>query len=140
VKNTLFENNTIAYDNANNGLIDSCLFIGNVEAVINTNYMTVSNSRFNGNTTALQVGFGTKVTECKIELNQTGIALGPISFGQPMPIVENNRICYNELYNIDNRTDLNMYIPTNCFCTGDSTLIEAKIFDGYDDITKGLIS
>jgi hypothetical protein len=140
VKNTLFENNTIAYDNANTGLIDSCLFIGNTEAVINTYYLTVSNSRFNGNTTALQVGFGTKVTECKIELNQTGIALGPISFGQPMPKVENNRICYNQLYNIDNRTDLNMYIPTNCFCTGDSTIIEAKIFDGYDDITKGLIS
>lgn len=140
VRNTVFENNTIAYDNANNGLIDSCLFIGNEEAVINTTYMTVSNSRFNGNTTALQIGFGTRVTECKIELNQIGIALGPISFGQPMPMVDNNRICYNQLYNIDNRTDLNMFIPTNCFCTGDSAIIEAKIFDGYDNISKGLIS
>ena len=140
VRNTLFENNVIAYNYANNGLIDSCIFIGNTEAVINTTYLTVSNSSFNNNVTALQVGFGSLVNECLIEQNQTGVALGPISFGQPMPIIENNIICSNELYNIDNRTDLNIFIPTNCFCITDSTEIEAKIFDGYDDISKGLIS
>ena len=140
VKNTLFENNVIAYNYANNGLIDSCIFIGNTEAVINTTYLTVSNSSFSNNVTALQLGFGSLVNECLIEQNQTGVALGPISFGQPLPIVENNRICSNSLYNIDNRTDLNIFIPTNCFCITDSTEIEAKIFDGYDDISKGLIS
>ncbi len=57
-----------------------------------------------------------------------------------MPIIENNRICYNQAYNIDNRTDLNLFIPTNCFCSTDSTEVENKIFDGYDDIAKGLIS
>jgi hypothetical protein len=86
------------------------------------------------------VGFGSLVNECLIEQNQTGVALGPISFGQPLPIVENNRICSNNLYNIDNRTDLNIFIPTNCFCITDSTEIESKIFDGYDDVSKGLIS
>ncbi len=140
VRNTLFENNIIAYNYGNNGLIDSCIFIGNTEAVINTTYLTVSNSIFSNNGTALQVGFGSQVNECLIEQNQTGVALGPISFGQPMPIIENNRICSNVLYNIDNRTDLNIFIPTNCFCITDSTEIEAKIFDGYDDISKGLIS
>lgn len=140
VKNTLFENNIIAYNYANNGLIDSCVFIGNTDAVLNTTYLTVSNSSFSANGTALQVGFGSEVNDCQIEQNQTGVAFGPISFGQPMPIIENNRICSNELYNVDNRTDLNIFIPTNCFCSTDSTEIEAKIFDGYDDITKGLIS
>ena len=140
VKNTLFENNIIAYNYANNGLIDSCIFIGNTEAVINTTYLTVSNSSFSNNVTALQVGFGSLVNECLIEQNQTGVALGPISFGQPLPIVENNRICSNTLYNIDNRTDLNIFIPTNCLCITDSTEIESKIFDGYDDVSKGLIS
>ena len=86
------------------------------------------------------MGFGSQVNDCLIEGNQTGVAFGPISFGQPLPVIENNRICSNELYNIDNRTDLNIFIPTNCFCITDSTEIEAKIFDGYDDITKGLIS
>ena len=140
VKNTLFENNIIAYNYANNGVIDSCMFIGNVDAVLNTTYLTVQNSSFMNNTTALQVGFGSLVNNCLIEQNQTGVALGPISFGQPLPIIENNRICSNAQYNIDNRTDLNVFVPTNCFCTTDSTDIEAKIFDGYDDISKGLIS
>lgn len=140
IKNSSFDANLVAINNANNGLIDSCDFTNNVEGVINTNYLTVSNSNFNANSTALQVGFGTQVNDCDIENNVTGVALGPISFGQPTPTIINNRICYNQLYNIDNRTDINMFVPTNCFCTQDSTEIEAKIFDGYDDITKGLIS
>ncbi|MBK9103803.1 MAG: hypothetical protein IPL92_04375 [Saprospiraceae bacterium] len=140
VKNTLFENNLLAFDNANNGLIDSCNFIDNMEAVTNTTYLNISNSNFDNNTTALQVGFGTKVHDCQIVRNETGVALGPISFGQPMPVIENNRICFNQSYNIDNRTDINMFIPTNCFCITDSAEIEARILDGYDDITRGLIS
>jgi len=140
VKNTLFDSNSIAFDNANNGLIDSCTFTNNIEALKNTIYLTLRNSNFNNNQTALQLGFGTSVMNCEINDNITGIAIGPIGFGQPMPIIENNRICYNTSYNIDNRTDLNLFIQTNCFCSTDSTLIEAKIFDGYDDISKGLIS
>ena len=140
VKNTLFENNLLAFHNPNNGLIDSCNFIRNAEAVKYTSDLNISNSNFDNNTTALQVGFGTRVQDCQIEQNETGIALGPISFGQPMPVIENNRICFNQSYNIDNRTDINIFIPTDCFCITDSAEIEDKIFDGYDDITRGLIS
>jgi len=140
VKNTIFEGNDVAFDNAVNGKIDSCTFSNNLEAIKNTIYLEATNCDFINNGTALQVGFGTTVRDCKIESNETGIALGPISFGQPAPIIENNRICFNQVYNIDNRTDLNLFIPTNCFCSADSTVVENKIFDGYDDITKGLIS
>ncbi len=140
VKNTIFENNVVAFDNANNGLIDSCTFINNGEALKNTNTLEIKNSVFTNNQTALQVGWGTTVMDCEINDNETGVALGPIGFGQPAPIIENNDICYNTSYNIDNRTDLNLFIPTNCFCITDSTEIEEKILDGYDDITKGLIS
>jgi hypothetical protein len=140
VKNTTFEGNDVAFDNAVNGIIDSCTFTNNLEAIKNTIYLEVTNSDFIDNGTALQVGFGTTVRDCQIESNETGIALGPINYGQPVPIIENNRICFNEAYNIDNRTDLNLFIPTNCFCSTDSTEVENKIFDGYDDITKGLIS
>jgi hypothetical protein len=140
IRNSLFENNLIGIDNANNGLIDSCTFTGNKEAVLNTTYLNISNSNFNFNSTALQIGFGSKVKDCSIERNETGVALGPINFGQPAPMIENNRICNNKYYNIDNRTDLNLFVPTNCFCSTDSAQIENKIFDGYDDISKGLIS
>jgi hypothetical protein len=140
VNNTTFEGNDVAFYNAVNGTIDSCTFLNNLEAVKNTVYLDLTNSDFAGNGTALQVGFGSTVRDCQIVSNDTGIALGPISFGQPVPIIENNRICFNQDYNIDNRTDLNLFIPTNCFCSTDSSEVEDKIFDGYDDITKGLIS
>jgi hypothetical protein len=140
IRNSVFDSNLVALDNPNNGVIDSCTFFNNTEAIKNTNTVTVSNSVFSNNETALQVGWGTLVTDCEINNNATGIALGPIGFGQPAPVVENNHICYNTDYNIDNRTDLNLFIPTNCFCTTDPAILEEKILDGYDDITKGLIS
>lgn len=140
VKNCEFDNNAVAIVNANNGILDSCTFTNNGEGVVYTTDFEIKNSLFNTNKTALQVGWGTTVSNCEIRNNETGVALGPIGFGQPAPIIENNEICYNSKFNIDNRTDLNLSIPTNCFCSTDSTIIEAKIFDGYDDITKGLIS
>jgi hypothetical protein len=140
IRNSVFDSNLVALDNPNNGVIDACTFFNNVEAIKNTNTVTVSNSVFSNNETALQVGWGTLVTDCEINNNVTGIALGPIGFGQPAPVVENNHICYNTAYNIDNRTDLNLFIPTNCFCTTDPAILEEKILDGYDDITKGLVS
>ncbi len=140
LKYCLFEDNIVAFDNANSGTIDSCTFIRNQDAIKNTYYLKIRNSNFSQNTTALQLGFGTEVMACAIFDNGTGVALGPISFGQPAPNIKSNKICYNQLYNIDNRTDLNLFVPTNCFCISDSIEMENKIFDGYDDITKGLIS
>lgn len=140
IKNSYFAWNSTCIDNPGNGNLDSCIFTNNKEAVRNATYFNIRNCGFDNNFTAVQVGFGSTVRECEFTLNKTGIAIGPINFGQPMPIVENNNICNNELYNIDNRTDLNVFIPTNCFCTQDSMEIERKLLDGYDDITKGLIS
>lgn len=140
VRNTIFDNNTVAFDNANNGIIDSCIFTNNNQGIVNTNTVEIRNSVFNNNQTALIVGWGTLVNNCEINNNATGVAIGPVGFGQPGPVIVNNQICYNSDNNIDNRTDLNLLIPTNCFCITDSTAIEDKILDGYDDITRGLIS
>jgi hypothetical protein len=37
-------------------------------------------------------------------------------------------------------TDKNFQVNENCFCTTDSAIIESYIYDGYDDITKGLVN
>jgi hypothetical protein len=140
VRNTIFDNNIVAFDNANNGVIDSCIFTNNDQGIINTNTVEIKNSVFYNNQTALKVGWGTTVSNCEINENKIGIAIGPVGFGQLAPSIENNKICFNTDYNIDNQTDLNMFIPTNCFCLTDSAAVEEKILDGYDDITKGLIS
>jgi len=140
VSNTIFDNNIIAFQNAASGIIDSCTFTNNDQGINNTNTLEIRNSFFYNNQTAMQVGWETLVYNCEINNNGTGVAIGPLSFGQLVPVIENNRICNNTNYNIDNRTDLNMFIPTNCFCISDSAQIEEKILDGYDNIIKGLIS
>jgi hypothetical protein len=140
ISNCTFENNSSAVLNANNGLIANCTFSNNVQGIIYITASEIRNSVFTGNQMALQAGWGTRVVDCEINNNETGVALGPLNVGQPAPVIENNRICYNTAYHIDNRTDLNLFIPTNCFCDSDSASIEGKILDGYDDITKGLIS
>jgi len=50
----------------------------------------------------------------------------------------NNYICNNN-YNIDFITSLNGSIPPTCFCETDSLAIRSKIYDGYIDISRGLL-
>ncbi len=140
IKKSSFIGNTNGILYPSGGIIDSCLFKKNFDGIEGATDILIKNSQFDSNTVALQAGFSTTVSDNNISNNLTGVILGPVSFGQPMPLVINNRICNNSNYNIDNGTDLNLFIPTNCFCETDSTIIESKIFDGYDDITKGLIS
>lgn len=140
IKNSTFSNNIVAMTNANNGNVHNCLFEYNQSGIESSIQLNVFDCTFNYNDVALVAGFGTSVTNCEINFNNKGVLLGPVSFGQPVPVVENNRICGNSLYNIENSTDLNLFLPTNCFCESDSTIIEDKIYDGYDDITRGLIS
>lgn len=56
------------------------------------------------------------------------------------PIVQNNEICSNINFNVDNNTNVNYSLLSNCFCGLDSAGIEQYLIDGYDDITKGLIN
>lgn len=140
IRRSIFEYNNLAISNPGNGTIDSCVFNSNQEGITGAVQAFVINSAFRDNQSALRLGFGSVVRDCNISDNQTGVILGPFSFGQPMPLVENNRICNNALYNVDNQTDLNLFLATNCFCLSDSVQVEAKLYDGYDDISKGLIS
>ncbi len=140
VKNSLFTNNNIAFNYPNNGEIRDCEFLSNRIAIGNANSVIIKKCLLEGNELAVAASVGTTVDSCEIINNQVGVAIGYIAFSQPTPIIQNNRICFNTDFNIDNQTDLNLFIPTNCFCETDSTLVEAKIFDGYDDVAKGLIS
>ena len=57
-----------------------------------------------------------------------------------LPFIKNNKICDNILYNLENKSDFNLGLENNCFCLNDSVSIDAKIYDGYDDFTRGLIN
>ncbi len=140
VSQTVFSNNSTAFYGANNGVIENCQFFSNIDAIVGANTVLITDCVFENNQTGLQTSFGTTVENCEINFNQVGVALSQIAFSQTAPVIQNNRICFNSNYNIDNQTDLNLFIPTNCFCETDSAIVESKILDGYDDITKGLIS
>jgi hypothetical protein len=50
-----------------------------------------------------------------------------------------NRICNNSIYNLETEGSGGNY-ANNYWCTTDSTIISAYIYDGYDNINLGLIS
>lgn len=140
IRRSIFEYNQTAVSNPGNGTVDSCRFFSNGEGIVGAVNASILQSEFFDNQTAMKLGFGCTVRDCDISNNQVGVGLGPFTFGQPVPVVENNRVCNNALYNVENLTDLNLYLATNCFCLSDSAQVEATLFDGYDDITRGLIS
>jgi hypothetical protein len=74
--------------------------------------------------------------------NKTGLVVGKAAWpGSPgNPTVVDNRLCGNLDYNVANGGNANLDLDENCFCLSDSAAIDAKIFDGYDDITLGLIN
>jgi hypothetical protein len=134
VRNCLFDGNTIAF-NGYSGLVSDCQFINNDIAV--TNFA------------------GGSMTNCVIRNNQLGVELSPGGTLQNNEISNNvigvkifdnvanfngNKICANTLYNVENGADKNISLIGNCFCESDSIVAEALLFDGYDDITRGLFN
>lgn len=63
-----------------------------------------------------------------------------LTFGSVYPVISQNRICFNSAYHVLNGSDLNLNLARNCFCERDSAAIDAKLYDGYDDVTRGLFN
>jgi hypothetical protein len=52
-----------------------------------------------------------------------------------------NYLCHNTTYDFSyNVSGTNINIPNNNWCTGDSSFIVSRIYDGYDNINFGLVS
>ncbi len=121
------------------GLVDSCKFINNRNALI-LGAAAIQNSIIDSNVNAFSINNNSVVTNCKITNNKNGIVINPLIASQTPPVITLNKICFNDTFNINNNSISNLFIPSNCFCETDSTLIESKLLDGYDDIAKGLLS
>ncbi len=137
----VFKNNQIVFQENGTLEIDSSEFINNEIGINAFGAGSVRNSKFIGNKTALSVGSNCLIENNDISNNEIGIGLiGTFTPGMVLPYVRNNKICYNTLYNLENKSDYNLSLDSNCFCLSDSVAIDAKIYDGYDDITRGLIN
>lgn len=142
VNNCTFTDNDYGFHNVYQGFtITNCSFTGNNSAIELIENSSITNCTFMNNGLGIGIGNGMLVQNCEIKNNQIGIRTwGQFVSGQVIMDVKDNQICNNSLYNVENATDLNLGLEKNCFCSSDSTVIENSIYDGYDDITRGLFN
>jgi len=140
IKDCLFCNNQsgvfFAISAGNNDTLINCSFSNNgfalsaMLAYMTGNIFTDNNMGLDLRINATDSIFNNYIFHNRIGLYYRGGA-GPSFF--------NNYICNNIDYNIDYITSLNGMIPPVCFCETDSATIRTKIYDGYVDITRGLL-
>lgn len=133
-----FINNDFGLAEAYGHTLMNCYFSGNGVGIDNTGSGTVSNCTFENNDVALRVGDAGTVSNNLITNNVIGISI--VGSNPSSSLIIDNVICSNSLYNLQNQTDKNFEVNANCFCTSDSAIVENYIYDGYDDITKGLVN
>ena len=140
IADCIFQNNVTALSNPNNGKIQNCSFLDNTIGIQGSYVCEIKNNTFNYNELAVNVSALTALTNNEINNNTGGVRISDISSASNAPIITNNEICGNINFNVDNNTNVNYSLLSNCFCDLDSSGIEQYLLDGYDDITKGLIN
>ena len=138
VQGCTFLNNDFAFAESYGMQINGCYFEGNNVGLDDSGAATVTNSVFLNNGVALKIGDNTNVNNNEISNNTVGIQVR--GFNPGSTFIENNLLCNNMSYNLENLTDKNFEVNLNCFCSNDSTTVEDLIYDGYDDITRGLVN
>jgi hypothetical protein len=138
ITDCIFNNNTNAITESNGQTIVNCSFENNQIGIDASGSMTVNNCFFQGNGTAMRMGDNSLITNNQIVNNDRGIVV--TGWSPNTMIISDNIICSNNLYNLENATDKNFDVNANCFCSSDSSYIEGLIYDGYDDITRGLVN
>jgi len=133
-----FFNNTYAFAGCSGLNITNSLFTANGTGVEGDVNCTIANSVFETNTVAIRIGDNGVITNNQISNNDVGIQV--TAYSPNTTVIDNNIICSNTYHNLENLTDKNFQVNLNCFCSQDSTVIENGIYDGYDDITRGLVN
>ncbi|MFA5782271.1 MAG: right-handed parallel beta-helix repeat-containing protein [Bacteroidales bacterium] len=135
-------NNQIGIDGGNyfstiiNSVIDSNSTEGLIIGVYGGNDTIINcEIKYNGIGLYDKSAFTTNfITRNVIESNNIGIKL---EFGDNIFC---NKICNNITYDLYYNTTSNTSIPNNYWCTTDSSIIASGIYDGYDNISLGLVN
>ena len=135
-----FQNNELAIGSPNNGTVQNCQFSDNTTAIQMASNCEIFNNEFLYNELALEASVDADIHDNQINNNFGGLLISNVSSAQDSPLIYNNEICSNINYNVNNNTNMNYSLLSNCFCGLDSASIEQYLLDGYDDITKGLIN
>lgn len=140
ISNCEFLNNGLALNYPNNGRVENCEFSDNGTAVQAAYNCEIQNNTFFYNILAIEATVDANIHNNQINNNAEGIIISNVTSIQDSPSIYDNEICGNTYYNVNNNTNMNYSLFSNCFCDLDSAQIEAYLIDGYDDITKGLIN
>lgn len=135
-----FQNNGVAINYPNNGKVQNCYFNDNNTAIQAAYKCEILNNEFLYNELALEASVNADIHNNQINNNIGGLLISNVSAVQDSPLIYDNEICSNINYNVNNNTNMNYSLLSNCFCGLDSAAIEDYLIDGYDDITKGLIN
>ena len=138
-----FNANYRAMDSPGGIWVRNCSFTNNGRGIHQANSCVIENCSFTGNEWAAEIYNQSYFTDNVVENNDNGLTVARVAaWGNPadVPVVEDNRLCDNNLFNVLNGSDFNLELEKNCFCLSDSAAIDAKIYDGYDDITRGLLN
>jgi hypothetical protein len=118
--------------------VTNSYFDGNGTGIDGASDCSVSNSTFTANSIAIKIGDGGEVRNNQV--NNNGVGIQVLAYNPSTTVIDSNSICNNSIHNLENLTDKNFQVNLNCFCSQDSTIIENGIYDGYDDITRGLVN
>ena len=135
-----FLNNGLALNYPNNGRVENCVFSDNGTAIQAAYYCEILNNEFFYNDLAIEAAVDAEIHDNQINNNMGGLLISNVSSVQDSPQIYNNELCGNINFAVNNNTNMNYSLLSNCFCDLDSAGIEAMIIDGYDDIIKGLIN
>jgi hypothetical protein len=140
ISNCEFLNNGLAINYPNNGRVENCVFSDNGAAIQLAYYCEILNNEFFYNELAIEACVDAVIHNNQINNNMGGLLISNVSSVQDSPSIYDNEICGNINFAVNNNTNMNYSLFSNCFCDLDSAQIEAYLIDGYDDITKGLIN
>ena len=138
IQNSQFYNNTFGMTEISNITVNQCVFDGNGTGIDGSSTCVITNSTFTNNSIAVKIGDASTVSQNTITDNAIGVQV--LGYDPNTTSIDSNLICNNSVHNLENLTDKNYQVNLNCFCSQDSTIIENGIFDGYDDITRGLVN
>jgi hypothetical protein len=139
--NCNFTENGTGLDNCYGIKVINSNFNNNGIAISGANMAWIENNVIVSNDVGIEISGPSTIINNEINANKVGVVLaGMFEPGSTIPSFTNNRICFNSSYNVENKSDLNLGLEKNCFCSPDSAFIESTIYDGYDNFTRGLIN
>lgn len=143
IANTIFANNNIGIGYVYDTMISQCTFTGHTDKAIDGYGASYIENTFTGNNVALRIKlFNISAYHIRYNIianNQVGVQARGDGTSTPNLNFMNNTICSNTIYNVQNTDNINLYMKDNCWCTMDSIAIADKIYDGYDNISLGVV-